>query len=153
MLWELPYLILLPFAFVGAVDFTGKKLEGNVVLPDEITELNKGSWLKIELADARKADAPSKTLAKNVMDDKQIKYVKGQPIPYSLDLKGELDEQAEYSLSAVLNVGWSPEAGGEWIRKGDLLTDTNFPVKLDSCSKPEQKICKAKEDLHLVKYN
>ena len=153
MLWELSYLMLLSFVLVDAVDFTGKKLEGNVVLPDEITEISKGSWLKIELQDARKADTSSKTLAKSVMDDKQLKYVKGQPIAYSIDLNGELDEHAEYTLSAVLNVGWSPKAGGDWIRKGDLLTDTNFPVTLASCSKPEQKVCKAESDLNLVKYN
>ena len=153
MFWKLSSLILMSFTFVHGVDFTGKKLEGNVVLPDEITEIKDGSWLKIELIDARKQDASSTTLAKKVMKRQEIKFVKGQPIPYSLDLEGEIDEQAEYSLSAVLNIGWSPQEGGsEWVRKGDLLTDTNFPVKLDSCTKPEQMICKAKEDLHLVKY-
>ena len=153
MLWEISILILF-FTFVDAVDFSGKKLEGKAILPDEITEIPSESWLKIELVDARKQDAASSTLAKKVMKTPELKYVKGQPISYSLDLTGELDEQAEYTLSAVLNVGWAPEEGKqEWIRKGDLFTDTNFPVTLQSCSKPEQQICKAKEDLHLVQYN
>ena len=153
MLREISVLILF-ITFVDAGDFSGKKLEGRVTLPDEVTEIPSGSWLKIELVDARKQDVASSTLAKQVMKTPQLKYVKGQPIAYSLDLTGELDEQAEYTLSAVLNVGWAPEEGKqEWIRKGDLFTDTNFPVTLESCSKPEQLICKAKEDLHLVQYN
>lgn len=144
---------ILSFAIVKATDFTGKKLEGNIILPEELTEIKDGSWLKVELADTRKQDTSSKTLAKKSMSAKELAFTQGQPIPFSLDLNGDLDETASYSVSAVLNVAWEPKEGeGEWVHKGDYLTDTNFPVTLDSCSKPEQMVCKMGQDLKLVKY-
>ena len=146
--------ILLLCMFANAADFTGKKLEGKIILPDEVTGIKEGSWLKVELVDARKQDVARKEIAKKIITTPELKFVKGQAIPFSIDLKGELDDRAEYTLSAVLNDGWGPKEGSkEWIRKGDLLTDTNFPVTLESCSKPGQPVCKANQDLRLIKYN
>lgn len=140
-------------SLIESVDFTGKKLEGNVLLPVDAAEIKDGSSLKVELLDARKQDTASKTLAKIIMASPELKLEDGQKIPFSLDLQGDMDDKAYYTLSAVLNNGWTPKEGGDdWIQKGDFLTDTNNPTTLESCSKPDQLICKAPKDIQLVKY-
>ena len=138
--------VILPlalFSLLEAANFDGKKLEGNIILPNEVKSIPEGSCMKVSLEDATKQDTASKTLAKKVIKTPELSYEEGKPISYSLDLKGELNEALDYSMSVVINLAWCAEEGGkEWIRKGDLINDTNFPVKLQDCIKASQDVCK-----------
>ena len=135
-------LFLLIWSVLGS-DYTGKTLQGNILLPDAFSGIAKGSCMSIELQDGRIADGRSKTLSKKVLKDAELKFEKGKPMLYNLDLKGQLEDDAKYSVAVVLNNKWCAKEGGqEWTRKGDLLTVQDFPVKLKDCSKQETKECK-----------
>ena len=142
-MYAVAFITLLSVTYARSVDFTGKKLEGNIILPADLAEIPAGSCLKVELQDARRQDTAHKTIVKEVITTPELAFEKGKPLTYSLDLKGELEDMADYSVSVVANMAWCAEEGGkEWIRKGDLLNDTNFTVKLKDCAKPESKVCK-----------
>ncbi|KAA8496879.1 hypothetical protein FVE85_0608 [Porphyridium purpureum] len=56
------------------------------------------------------------------------------PLQYEITFEPPPDPEGRppiaYSVSAVMNMGWCPEEGAqEWIRNGDWLTDTHFPLE------------------------
>eukprot|EP00794_Sanderia_malayensis_P003289 gene3289-3771_t len=136
---------LLALAIIGQVDgkdFTGKTLVGNVLLPEKLTKLPEGSCMTVKLKDARRADAPSTTMAKEVIRTPELKVQEGKPLLYSVKLKEGPKDFIRYSVSIVITLGWCPEENsGEWIRKGDLLNHRGFSVVLKDCQN-DNEICK-----------
>ncbi len=127
--------------YAEATDYTGKTLQGNILLPNEVKEIPDGSCMRVKLQDTMLADAAAKTLLQQKVDKPDLKVENGT-VGYILELKGDLSDVNEYTISVVVNMGWCAEENGkEWIRKGDLLNDTQFKVQLKECPK-DDKLCK-----------
>ena len=120
------------------------KVSGKISFPtDKIPEtLPENSNLKVKFEDVILQDAPSKVLGSAQVD--LSGYKKGQQLEYTIECK-KPSEHGMYSVSAVLNVGWKAN-GDEWLRKGDFLTDTVLPVKIEE-GKDDYTA-----DIELVKY-
>ncbi len=96
--------------------------------------------MRVDLKDSRLADAPSKMIAKQIVKTPSLKIEEGKQLMYKIELNGKLSDLTRYTVSAVINMGWcADENGSEWLRKGDFLNDTMFPVQLNDC---QNDICK-----------
>ena len=94
--------------------------------PDKLPD---GSRLQVQFQDVSLADAPSTTLGTFTLDIKD--YTPGVPLKYSITTEKPRPVSVIYSVSAVINVGWAAQEGGnEWIRQGDYLNDTTHPVDI-----------------------
>ena len=123
------------------IEITGEvKFRGNSA-PELIPE---DSHLIVKFEDVSLMDAPSVKLGETEVD--LTNYKKGQALTYSIKCPMPSPIAPDYSVSAVLNVGWTRDQDS-WIRKGDYLTDTIHPVQLVD----GENFYKA--DVELVKYN
>ena len=105
--------------------------------------LPPNSHLRVEFKDVSRMDAPSVTLGETEVD--VTNYKKGEALMYSIKCQMPSPIAPDYSVSAVLNVGWKRDADS-WIRKGDYLTDTHHSVPLQDGNNSY------KVDVELVKY-
>lgn len=87
------------------------------------------SLLTVKFQDVSLMDAPAVKIGESVVDVTNI-YKKGEPLTYSIKCPKPSPIQPDYSVSAVLNVGWEPD-GDSWIRKGDYLNDTTHRIPLE----------------------
>eukprot|EP00794_Sanderia_malayensis_P007601 gene7601-8441_t len=103
-------------------------ISGQVIFTVEepASPLPSPSILTVKLEDCRLADASAIGVAEVKIDAHEV-YVRGRPLTYNIHLKDCTDcPLFGTEVSAVLNVGWIPDASkGEWIRKGDYLSDTH----------------------------
>ena len=90
--------------------------------------LPPNSRLRVEFKDVSLMDAPSVTLGETEVV--VTNYKKGEALVYSIKCQMPSPIAPDYSVSAVLNVGWKRDTDS-WIRKGDYLTDTHHPVRLE----------------------
>ena len=79
--------------------------------------------------DVSSMDAPSVKIGESVVDVTNM-YWKGEPLILTIKCPKPSPTQPDYSVSAVLNVGWKPD-GNSWIRKGDYLNDTMHHIPLE----------------------
>ena len=86
------------------------------------------SRLIVEFRDVTRQDAPSVLLGKTLVD--LSVYRKKKTLRYVINCKRPKLTYGSYSVSAVLNVGWK-STGRKWIRKGDYLTVSRFPVRIE----------------------
>ena len=91
--------------------------------------LPANSYLTVKFQDVSLMDAPSVLIGESVVDVTNI-YKKGEPLLYSIKCPKPSPIHMDYSVSAVLNVGWKAD-GNSWIRKGDYLNDTSHHVELE----------------------
>lgn len=122
------------------IEITGEvKFSGNSA-PESIPP---NSHLIVKFEDVSLMDAPSVRLGETQVD--VTNYKKGEALMYSIKCPMPSVIAPDYSVSAVLNIGWEPDADS-WIRKGDYLTDTRHPVHL------VEGVNVYKVDVELVKY-
>ena len=94
--------------------------------PETLTD---SSRLKVQFQDVSRADAPSITLGTFTLDIKD--YKASAPLKYSITTEKPRPASFFYSVSAVINVGWAAQEGGdEWLRQGDYLNDTTHHVDI-----------------------
>lgn len=106
------------------IEITGEvKFRGNFA-PDAIPP---NSHLTVNFQDVSRMDAPSVKLGETEVD--VTNYRKGEALLYSIKYPMPSPIAPDYSVSAVLNLGWEPD-GDSWIRKGDYLTDTHHHVPI-----------------------
>ena len=106
------------------IEITGEiKFHGNSA-PECIP---KGSHLIVTFQDVSLMDAPSVKLGETEVD--VTNYRKGEALMYSIKCPMPSPIAPEYSVSAVLNIGWERNADS-WIQKGDYLNDTVHHVPL-----------------------
>ena len=125
-------LILVP-NFVSPDERTTMKLTGkiNVSGLSEGISLGEESFLSVKLEDTSMMDASAVLLG----EDNQSLPVGtklgpgSEGLNYTIVFKKPENLGPQYSVSAVLNVGWKP-SGDKWIKKGDYLTDTVHDVDL-----------------------
>ena len=87
------------------------------------------SHLQVQFKDVSRACAPSITLGTFNWDIKD--YKPDVPLKYSITTEKPKAADYFYSVSAVINVGWVAQEGGdEWIREGDYLSDTTHHVNI-----------------------
>jgi uncharacterized lipoprotein YbaY len=106
-------------------------VSGKLIFPtDKVPEaIPPHSQLKVEFSDSSLQDASSENLGKTIVDLKS--YKKGTVLKYEIKCPKPKKYHDSYSVSAVLNMGWTPAKGSStWLRKGDFLTDTMFNVKI-----------------------
>lgn len=108
------------------MEITGEVKFSNDSAPDALPE---DSYLTVKFEDVSLMDAPSVKLGESVVDVTKI-YKKGQPLLYSIKCPKPSPIHVDYSVSAVLNVGWEAD-GNSWIRKGDYLNDTRHHVQME----------------------
>jgi len=111
--------------------------ESEIVISGEIkftqsapkSPLPKPSILLVQLQDCRRADGESTDIAQVEVDVHEV-YVEGQPLKFSLKVPNFVYDM-EYQMSAVLNIGWTPDKSKEeWIRNGDYFNDTSHPLEI-----------------------
>lgn len=121
------------------IEITGEvKFRANA--PESIPS---NSHLTVKFEDVSLMDAPSVKLGETEVD--LTNYKKEEALVYCIKCPMPSPIAPDYSVSAVLNVGWKCDADS-WIRKGDYLTDTRHPVHIE-----DRKNC-YKVDVELVKY-
>lgn len=108
------------------MEITGEVKFSNDSAPDVLPEK---SYLTVKFEDVSLMDAPSVKLGESVVDVTKI-YKKGQPLLYSIKCPNPSPIHVDYSVSAVLNVGWKAD-GNSWIREGDYLNDTRHHVQME----------------------
>lgn len=108
------------------MEITGKIIFTGGSAPDV---LPAPSYLTVKFEDVSLMDAPSVKIGESVVDVTNI-YKKGEPLMYIIKCPVPSPLQSDYSVSAVLNVGWKPD-GDSWIRKGDYLNDTSHLIPLE----------------------
>ena len=106
--------------------------------------LPANSHLTVKFEDVSLMDAPSVKIGESVVDVTNV-YKKGEPLMYSLKCPKPSPIHFDYSVSAVLNVGWKAD-GHSWIRKGDYLNDTTHHVEMEE-GKDVYKM-----DIEVIKY-
>ena len=112
---------------------------------DPPTNLPDTSHLKVQFQDTSRACAPSITLGTFKQDIKD--YKAGTPLTYSITVEKPKPARMWYSVSAVLNVGWVPQEGGDdWLRNGDYLNDTSHNVDI------EEGINEYHKDIEVIHY-
>ena len=124
------------------------KIFGKIIFPDENApkSLSDSSQMKVEFSDTSRADAPSVVLGSTLVD--LTSYKNGTPLEYSITASKPQFLNDFYSVSAVLNVGWKPDVGGnEWLRKNDYLNDTMHTISL----KPDQN--EYEKDIEVIHYS
>jgi hypothetical protein len=106
----------------GRITFTGKA-------PQTIPP---NSQLKVKFIDIIKADVPHVELANTIVD--LSNYKNNTPLFYNITSKRPTDLHNMHSISAVLNMGWTPKGGAsdEWLRHGDYHTTHSFMVNVTS---------------------
>lgn len=108
------------------MEITGEVKFSSGSAPDA---LPANSYLIVKFEDVSLMDAPSVRLGDSVVDVTNI-YKKGEALMYSIKCPKPSPIHVDYSVSAVLNVGWKAD-GDSWIRKGDYLNDTMHPVQIE----------------------
>lgn len=82
----------------------------------------------MKVQDNRIADGPSIDISKRVFKYQDLKLHDGA-LSYNLTFTKPTEESnVEYTVSAVLNMGWCSDDKNEWIRGGDYLTTTSFGI-------------------------
>ncbi|XP_031554050.1 uncharacterized protein LOC116291068 [Actinia tenebrosa] len=103
----------------------GKLLFPSDRVPDSIPP---NSHLIVKFEDSSLQDASSVVLGKTLVDANT--YKKGTNLTYKIVCPKPKNHHDFYSVSATLNMGWTPTKEGPWIRHGDLFTDTMYDVKI-----------------------
>lgn len=106
------------------IEITGEIKFSSNSAPESIPE---GSHLIVTFQDTSLMDAPSVKLGETEVD--LTNYKKGKALRYSIKCPMPSPIAPEYSVSAVLNMGWERDADS-WIRKGDYLNDTVHHVPM-----------------------
>lgn len=123
------------------MEITGEVKFSTGLAPDV---LPANSHLTVKFEDVSLMDAPSVRLGESVVDVTNV-YQKGEPLMYSIKCAKPSPIHVDYSVSAVLNVGWKAD-GDSWIRKGDYLNDTRHHIQLEE-GKNFYKV-----DIEVIKY-
>lgn len=103
----------------------GKLLFPSDRVPDSIPP---HSHLIVKFEDSSLQDAASEVLGKTVMDGST--YKKGSDLTYKIECAKPKKFHDSFSVSATLNMGWTPTKGDPWLRDGDFFTDTMYIIKL-----------------------
>ena len=91
------------------------------------SSLPSRSGLIVKVKESSPMDASSKDLGTYSLS--LYDYTPGTPLEFQFQVpvSDENNGYGFFSLSAVINVGWTPHRD-EWIRKGDYLSDTAHDV-------------------------
>lgn len=94
------------------------------------------------------ADAPCVVLGKFSQEiQSPTKISSNDSLSYKIEAPMPKMLQGSYSVSAYVNMGWIPNPNSnEWIRVGDLLTDTMYEVQL------QKGVDRYTMDIPMVKY-
>ena len=87
------------------MEISGEVKFSNDSAPEVLPE---NSYLTVKFEDVSLMDAPSVKLGESVVDVTKI-YKKGQPLLYSIKCPKPSPIHVDYSVSAVLNVGWKAD--------------------------------------------
>merc|ERR1712142_969857 len=95
---------------------------------DAPTHIPDGSHLHVTLQDANVMDTDATHLGRFTHRIKDYNHADG--IRYEIKDAERPVHGPKASLSAILNVGWSPDDEGsdEWIRSGDYINDVHHDV-------------------------
>lgn len=96
-----------------------RRIEGEVV-PAEDAPVTTSS-LVVRLLDTGRADAPSRVVSEQVLDDVQLRP--GVAIPFSLVVPPGTDPSAHCEVTAHARLSGSPD-----LTPGDLLSTVSTPV-------------------------
>ena len=111
----------------------GVKVTGHLTFQDGAPEkIPDGSHLRVTLEDANMMDTGAKHLGHFTHKFKDHKPT--DSIRYEIKDAKRPENGMSASLSAVLNVGWSPddEKPDDWIRSGDFMNDVHHDVDVRS---------------------
>lgn len=144
-------LLFLLAVTIKTLESSKMKITGKVTVPSlqEGVSLAKESYLTVKFEDTGMMDVASIVLGKQEQKlTERINVGPGaEPLNYTIVCdKPENPHYSQYSVSAVLNVGWKA-SGDEWLRKGDFMTDTIHTV--DVTEESDQVVA----DIEMVHYN
>ena len=97
-------------------------IEGEIHLVD-MTSTIPNATVYVQLLDVSLADAPSKVIVEEVIDNVTIEVKSPGSVPFSVQTS-ELEEFAMYTLAVHVDV-----SGKGGITAGDYITMESFPVK------------------------
>ena len=81
------------------------------------------------MQDTRIADGPSIDISKRVFKYQDLRLHDGA-LWYNLTFTKPTENRVEYTISAVLNMGWCSHDKSDWIHGGDYLTTTSFGIDI-----------------------
>ena len=81
------------------------------------------------MQDTRIADGPSIDISRRVFKYQDLRLHDGA-LWYNLTFTKPTENQVEYTISAVLNMGWCSHDKSDWIHGGDYLTTTSFGIEI-----------------------
>lgn len=96
-------------------------------LQDTPTSFPKKSCLAVKFEDTSRADASAVQVANQLIEEADLKLTNGM---LSYNMSFVKPTPGEYSVSAVLNMGWCSRNGDDWMHGGDYLTTTTFNVEV-----------------------
>lgn len=143
-------LLFLLAVTIKTLESSKMKITGKVTVPSlqEGVSLAKESYLTVKFEDTGMMDVASIVLGKQEQKLTERTNVGPGAVPLNYTIVCDKPEKlySEYSVSAVLNVGWKA-SGDEWLRKGDFMTDTIHTV--DVTEESDHVVA----DIELVHYN
>lgn len=96
-------------------------ITGEILLPPN-AEISANAVIYVHLLDSSRADAPSRVVAKQVIENVAAKLAEGERIMFAID-GGVLDPRASYSISVHVDV----DADGQ-VSVGDHINVQSYPV-------------------------
>ena len=115
-----------------AISFLGNEsitITGNVDFDKTPGKLPSPSCLNIFFEDVSFQDVESVLYEKKQIDVSGLDMKK--QYKYSLETKKPVDMKLDFSISAVLNIGWCPsENSSSWLRNYDFLSKANVKVPI-----------------------
>ena len=140
-------LLIVTVTVVSGVNLKGYQLQGKLSFKPPVTNIPKGSCLKIEFHKTAKDKDSFMVIAAaydSLVADQKIQDGDLPVKQYGIELPDkDLDqEDLEYYLTAILNMGWCREKGSNHqFRTGDYVTVEDAIVALENCD-DEAKVCR-----------
>jgi len=117
-------------------------IKGKLILPSAVS-FPAGSSAVVKCVDSSLMDAPSVTLGTINIDISNT----GSVTELHYTLQATVPRPGEFSMSAVINVGWKRSGDGKkWIQKGDFHNDTHHDIEI------EEGVTQYESDVEVVQY-